>query len=138
MRVYVNIKQAGKRRPVLEKKEYSMDPGIRTLREILTFFTLAEAEKFSRKDEESWFLYDDEEALGDTASEGKVGFGYRHDGKKIDPAEAVRRTLESFGDGLVRVFLNDEELTELDTVNEIKEDDVFTFVRFTFLTGRMW
>ena len=136
-KVYVNIKQAGKRRPVLNKKEYLIDSDVKSLRDVLTFFTLTEVEKYNNQDGESYFLYD-EESLGGAAQEGKVGFGRRYGGKNADPKEAVERTMLSFNDGLVRVFLNDNELTQPDEAVDIKEGDVFTFVKLTFLSGRMW
>ena len=138
MKVYVNIKQAGKKRPVLEKKAYDFDPGIETLRGVLTRFTRQEAAAYNRRDEESYLLYENEEQVEERASRGKVGFGYRYNSKNVNPDEAVNRTLESYRDGLVRVFLNDRKLTELDETINIRDGDVFTFIRLTFLTGRMW
>ena len=138
MKVFVNIKQAGKRKAVLSKKECSIDPSVSTLRQVLEYFTRIEATKFNSRDEESYLLYADEDEIEDLAGEGKIGFGYKHNGKQVDPEDAVGKTIESFNDGLVRVFLNDNELTQLDEPAVIKEKDEFTFIRFTFLTGRMW
>lgn len=138
MKVYVSIKQVGKKRPVLERREYRFPDGVQTLRKVLEYFTRTEAEKYNRRDEESYLLYSDEAQLRSLAEAGKIGFDYRHNAAAADPDEAVERTMLSFADGLVRVFLNDEELTELDAPVTIRENDCFTFIRLTFLTGRMW
>jgi hypothetical protein len=46
--------------------------------------------------------------------------------------------LQAVEDGLVRIFREDEELTELDAPLSLPEGATLTFIRLTFLTGRMW
>ena len=52
--------------------------------------------------------------------------------------KALDNAFLSFEDGLYRVFLGENELTELDTPLDIKENDELTFIRLTMLTGRIW
>ena len=52
--------------------------------------------------------------------------------------KAVDNALQSFEDGLYRVFLNDDELERLDEEIDVKENDTLTFIRLTMLAGRMW
>ena len=46
--------------------------------------------------------------------------------------------LQAFGDGLVRIFVDEEEVTELDADLSLKEGSEVVFLRLTFLTGLMW
>ena len=69
---------------------------------------------------------------------GKFAFGVHYNENEVDLYEAINTALNAVSDGLVRVFNNNVELTELDTEIEISEGDVFTFVKLTMLSGRMW
>ena len=69
---------------------------------------------------------------------GKFAFGVHYNENEIDEAKAIETAVEAVADGLVRVFKGNEEITELDSELEITDGDVFTFVRLTMLSGRMW
>ncbi len=56
----------------------------------------------------------------------------------VDEAKAIQTAIDAVTDGLVRVFKGNDEITDLDAEIEISEGDVFTFVRLTMLSGRMW
>jgi len=43
----------------------------------------------------------------------------------------------TLGDG-IRVIVGGTEITQLDTPLEIQDGDVLTFIRLTFLAGRLW
>lgn len=139
MRIYVRVKTPGKRRDVLAPVAYSLPEGIDSLRKLLTELTRQEVERYNRKDTETQqipFLTDQE--LLDQAEAGKVGFGRLWSDKKADPKKAVDNVLQCWQDGLIRVFLSDAELTELDAPLQLQEEDQLTFLRLTFLSGRMW
>ena len=69
---------------------------------------------------------------------GKVGFGNIYNEKKADVSRAQENVIMAFEDGLVRVFIGDCEQEKLDDNIDLKEGDVLTFIRLTFLAGRMW
>lgn len=69
---------------------------------------------------------------------GKFAFGFHYNEKAIDKAKAIETAIEAIEDGLVRVFKGDNEISDLEQKIEISEGDVFTFVRLTMLSGRMW
>lgn len=69
---------------------------------------------------------------------GKFAFGVHYNENEADEAKAIDTAIDAVNDGLVRVFKGNNELTELDKEIEISEGDVFTFVRLTMLSGRMW
>ncbi len=139
MEIRVNIKTPGKRKDVLAPVPYTIPEGIGSLRELLTAIARQEAERYNRKETGVQVIpYLTQQELEDQAKAGKVGFGRIWSDRKADPQKAVENVLQCWEDGLVRVFLNGEELTEPDAPLTIPEGSVFTFVRLTFLAGRMW
>ena len=69
---------------------------------------------------------------------GKFAFGVHYNENDIDEHKAIQTAIEAVTDGLVRIFKGNDEITDLDAEIEISEGDVFTFVRLTMLSGRMW
>ena len=69
---------------------------------------------------------------------GKFAFGVHYNENDVDEARAIQTAIDAVTDGLVRVFKGNVEITDLDAEIEISEGDVFTFVRLTMLSGRMW
>lgn len=139
MQVYVRVKALGKRKDVLPPKPYELPEGIGSLRELLTAFVETEVERYNSKEPElpllSCLTAEEIEAQSET---GKVSFGRLWSDQKADKAKAVQTAIQAFADGLVRVLMDEAELTELDEPLSVHEGAVFTFVRLTFLAGRMW
>lgn len=69
---------------------------------------------------------------------GKFAFGVHYNENEIYETKATQTAIDAVTDGLVRVFWGNDEITDLDAEIEITEGDVFTFVRLTMLSGRMW
>ncbi|MBQ7338742.1 MAG: hypothetical protein IJW40_09865 [Clostridia bacterium] len=69
---------------------------------------------------------------------GKFAFGVHYNETAVDYDKAVSTAIESVSDGLVRVFKDGYEITDLDKDLCLTEGDVLTFVRLTMLSGRMW
>ena len=69
---------------------------------------------------------------------GKFAFGLHYNQKEIDEAQALQTAIDAITDGLVRVFYGTNELTDLNAPIELSDGSVFTFVRLTMLSGRMW
>lgn len=139
MQVYVKIKALGKRKDVLPPRPYELPEGIASLRELLAAFVEAEVARYNGKDTEAPLLSclsaEEIEAQSET---GKVSFGRLWSDRKADRAKAAETAVRAFQDGLVRVLMDDTELTELDAPLAVRDGAVFTFVRLTFLAGRMW
>lgn len=139
MKVYVRVKALGKRRPVLDNVPREIPENLSSLREFLTEIVRMEVEQYNRKGEDVQvvsFLTNEE--VAEQATAGKVGFGRIYSDRKADVSKAVMNAIQCYKDGLVRVFKNEDELTALDEPLIIQEDDCFTFIRLTFLAGRMW
>lgn len=139
MNIYVNMKLAGKRKEVLNKVLYELGEGISTLEELLTAFVKAEVEKYNQKETDCQVIaYLTNQEIEEQASVGKVGFGRIYSEKKANLEKAVQNAIQCFEDGLVRIFQGDVELTQLKQTVQVKEGDCFTFIRLTFLAGRLW
>ena len=69
---------------------------------------------------------------------GKFAFGVSDDTREVSEERAIQSAVDAVRDGLVRVFRGTEELTDLDQKIQLTEGEVFTFVRLTMLSGRMW
>ena len=69
---------------------------------------------------------------------GKFAFGVHYNENAVSEEKAIEAALEAVGDGIVRVFRDDRELTNFDEEIKVSEGDVFTFVKLTMLSGRMW
>ena len=69
---------------------------------------------------------------------GKFAFGVQYNETAVDQAKAIETAMDAVADGLVRVFRGSEELTDLNQTIELTQGEVFTFVKLTMLTGRMW
>lgn len=78
------------------------------------------------------------EQISDMAYIGKIAFGINYGGREQERDKAVENALQSFEDGVYRVFLNDIELEKLDDEINVQENDLLTFIKLTMLAGRMW
>lgn len=139
MQVYVRIKAAGKRKDVLEPSAYTIPDRIRTLRQLLTAVVESEVDRYNEKGTDVQLIpFLTEKQIDEQAVAGKVSFGAVYSEGRADKQKAVDNAIRCWQDGLVRVLIDETEATELDGALSIREDAVLTFVRLTFLAGRMW
>ena len=139
MKIYANVKQVGKRKNKIDKKEYEIDDKIKNVRELLTEFVTINVDKFNNgPTEEDIVSYLTTEQIKDSEDSGKISFGVHYNGEKQELGKAIENALQSYEDGIYRIFLNDEELGNLESEINLKENDVLTFIRLTMLAGRMW
>lgn len=155
MRLFVERKSLGKTRGVA-KMTYELDEqpgGLGTLRELIVALVRREVAEF-----EAAFIppvaadnthdhapdispslpqrkYTEVE-LAELLESGKISFGYTYNNQKVDLEQAISVALQAVEDGLVRVFINDEEVSGLDTRMRLKDGDQLTLLRLTFLTGQ--
>lgn len=138
MQIFVRVKTPGKRKDVLTSVPREIPP-VGSLRELLTVLVRQEVESVNRRDTEAqltaWLTSEQIDAEAET---GKVGFGRLWSDRKADTEKAVANAMQCFEDGLVRVFMGDTELAEPDAPLSVPEGAEFTFIRLTFLAGRMW
>lgn len=139
MDIYVRVKAIGKRKDILAPTTYTIPDGICSLRQLLTAVVQKEVAQYNSKETGAQLIpFLTQQALDDQAKIGKVSFGTIYSDKKADPDKAVANAIGCWEDGLVRVFLNDAELTDLDAPIAIEAQSVLTFIRLTFLSGTFW
>ena len=139
MKVYVNVKQIGKKKNKIDKKEYEINEEIKTVKELLTEFVTINVKKFNEGSTENNIVpYLTDKKINDLSDAGKISFGVDYNEQKQDLEKAIENALQSYEDGIYRVFVNDEELGKINGKATLKENDELTFVRLTMLAGRMW
>ena len=139
MKIFVNVKQIGKRKNKIDKKKYEISEKITTVKELLTEFVTINVNEFNNGFTENDIVpYLTDEKINDLLDAGKISFGVDYNEQKQDLEKAIENALQSYEDGIYRVFVNDEEMGEIDCEINLKENDELTFVRLTMLAGRMW
>ena len=139
MNVLVNLKSLGKRKKGLKKVPYTIPDGITTLRGLIEAIVRQETAAYNARGTDNMLIdFLAEEAIEDQATVGKINFGRLHSENKADPQKAMTVAIQGLEDGLFRVLVNDTEYTELDAPLSINDGDVLTFIRLTFLAGRLW
>ena len=139
MQIFIRIKAVGKKKDILQLTPYKINNNISTLRELLTDIVTTEVNKYNNKSTDTVLAaFISQEEIDNQSLTGKVSFGDVFNDKKAEKSSAINNAIQCFSDGIVRVFMDEAELTELDTPLAINENDIFTFIRLAFLTGRMW
>ena len=139
MKVYVSVKQAGKRKEYITKKELAFAGTPSSLRELLTEIVKINVTEYNKKAIEPWIMkYLSTEETENQVRTGKVGFGERKSDRQADVQKAIETAILAFEDGIYRVFSGENEVLSLDETLSLTEGDVLTFIRFTMLAGRMW
>lgn len=139
MDIYVRVKAIGKRKDILAPTPYTIPDGICSLRQLLSTVVQKEVAQYNSKETEAQLIpFLTKQELDDQAKIGKVSFGTIYSDKKADPVKAVTNAIQCWEDGLVRVLMNEEELTDLDAPLTIEAQSVLTFIRLTFLAGSIW
>ena len=139
IQIYVAMKHMGNIAKRVKEHPFPLGKTPRTLRELIeeAVKSCIEAYKARASGAENPVPLTDEQFDG-MRELGKFAFGVHYNENEIDEAKAMETAIEAVEDGLVRVFKGNDEITELDSELEITEGDVFTFVRLTMLSGRMW
>ena len=139
MKVFITVKQAGKRKSCLSQVEHEISGDAVCLKALIEEIVLHNVKAYNNKKVDSLitnFLTSDE--IEEMAQKGKVGFRERYNIEKQDPQKAVSNAIQAFEDGIYRVFINDNEIENLQTPISLKENDHLAFIKFIMLAGGMW
>ena len=139
IQIYVAMKHMGNIAKKVKERPFMLAAVPHTLRELIeeAVKSCIEAYKARANGAKSPTPLTDEQFDG-MRELGKFAFGVHYNENEIDEAKAIETAIDAVTDGLVRVFKSNDEITDLDAEIEISEGDVFTFVRLTMLSGRMW
>ncbi len=139
VKLSVHMKDPASRRHPVKTVELEIPGRPGTLRELIRSVSSACAGDFDRRAEAGELLCClTRQELEGMARSGKISFGEVRGEGRADPAKAADTAVQSFEDGIFRVFLGEDELTELDAPVDLAGGGALTFVRLTMLAGRMW
>ena len=139
MIIYVHLKSMGNISKKVKKEKFYLEEKPDTLRELITQSVKTCTYIFKMKNLNN----DLPSPISDNEFEemkniGKFAFGLHYNQNDINEEKAIATAIDAFNDGLVRIFMDNIELVDLDEKIDISEESEFTFVKLTMLSGRMW
>lgn len=137
MKVFAKVKQAGKRRDILGKKEYLLETKPETLGALITMLVEINVKEYN-EGKENLVTYMTDKEIAQRGAVGKVAFGDPFNTEKQKLYPAIENALLSFSDGLYYVFINDRQIKELNEKIEIRDGDLIQIVKLIMLAGRLW
>ena len=110
MKAYIQVKQLGKRKCSIEKMPVDFPVAPASVQELIEAVVSWQVSEYNERLLQSEMLkYLTREEMEDKAAAGKVDFGANYNGKPAAEAEAIINALQSYEDGIFRIFLNDAE-----------------------------
>lgn len=139
MNIKINIKQLGKKRNKIAEQDFVLEHTPTTVHELIceaVHTCVMEYNQRVKCEEENKLI--SEEEISRKSEIGKIAFGINYGGKEAEEEKAVENAIQAYKDGLVRIFLGEEELDDLEKKIELSEGDSVTFIRLTTLSGSFW
>ena len=136
MNLYIKLKQAGKRRLILDKQaitinELSESP---TLKDLIVAVVTQQVAAYNAKTVAKPMVdFLTENQIQNAANNGKVGFGTIYNEGKADLEKAIQNALYAHIDGLFAVAIDDKIVEKLDDNITIEENSVLMFIKLTLL-----
>lgn len=139
MLIYVCMKNPRNIAKSVKKQPFPLASTPHTLRELVTeaVKTCLSAYKERTEQAKNPTPLTDEQ-ISEMREFGKFAFGVHYNENDVNEEKAIETALLAVEDGLVRIFKENQEIKSLDEPITIQEEDVFTFVRLTMLSGRLW
>ncbi|MEL7160519.1 MAG: hypothetical protein AAFN92_07160 [Bacteroidota bacterium] len=132
----IQLKRLGKKK--VKVLPYTITPP-GSLDELIASCVRAEIAHFNARREDHRLLsFLTPAQMDEQSTSGKIGFGDLANREKADAEKGIATARQAYLDGLFTVFVDDEEVMELDTPLTLTEDSTITFLRLTFLTGTFW
>ena len=139
MQIRLNVKGASRRKAAVVQQVREYPDRQMSVEEFLSETVRQNVKEYNdRKDAGEILRLFSVERLEEMAESGKVSYGSVIDDRRAEEAEAVRTALQCFEDGMVALFADGARYSELVQVIPLREGSEVTFVRLTFLAGRMW
>ena len=141
MQITVKVKQAGKKHPLITDKIIEIEdigdkPKFEAFLDAVVKQQVAEFTK--KQNEKSLLPFLSKDEISNQTADGKVGFGRIYNETKVDLKDAQETARLAFEDGLFAVFADETEIESLDSMIDLSNSPVITFIRLTFLAGSYW
>ncbi|MCT4624069.1 MAG: hypothetical protein N4A46_10640 [Schleiferiaceae bacterium] len=134
------VKALGKKRPEISNLE--LDIIVESDSSVHQFFEAVVAQQVQefnlRKDNPNLLNYLSGKEIKANAQGGSVKFNESYNDQKADAEKATQNVLQSFEDGLIALFVNDQQYEALDEFLTLKPHDQIAIVRLTFLAGGLF
>lgn len=139
MQILVNVKRIGKRKNSITKIPYNLEKTPKTVKELITEVVKICVIEYNQKLENKEILNAlSYQEIEEKAEVGKIGFGVLYGENQAVFKEALENAIQSFEDGIFRIFIGEEEVKTLYQNIQFEEQSELTFVRMTMLSGRIW
>lgn len=140
MKFYITAKQVGKKKDVIAKKEFLIDENPTTLRDFISAIVRKNVKEYNEKaGKENILGFLTQEDIENNAGQtGKVGFGQLYSDKKANVEKSIENAILCFTDGIYKVFINEQEIEDLNSNINITPETSVIFIKLTMLAGRMW
>ncbi|MBE1553680.1 hypothetical protein [Sporosarcina limicola] len=139
MKLYVTVKNLGKRKNVLTKLGIELPIIPTTLRELITEVVSLNVQQLNDKQQSTALIpFLTETEIEERGESGKIGFGAVYNEQSPDLAKAVETAIVAFEDGFYKVFIREDEKSNLELPLTLNEEDEIVFIRFTMLAGSLW
>ena len=135
--INIKLKKLGKKK--IKTFEVTLEKEVENLESLIVEMVKCEVKRFNdERDNPQLISFLSDTAIREKAQEGKVAFGDIANRDKALESEAIENALLAFKDGLFVVFVDDEEIKELNQNIKIDVSSEVVFMRLTFLTGTYW
>ncbi|MBQ8055020.1 MAG: hypothetical protein IJ198_14660 [Lachnospiraceae bacterium] len=139
MQIRINVKGASRRKAAIVQQVREYPDGPMTVEEFLAETVRQNVRDYNERKEAGEILrLFSADVLEEKAESGKVSYGDPMDDRKADEGKAVANALQCFDDGMVALFADGVRYTERSERIALGEQSEVTFIRLTFLAGRMW
>lgn len=135
--IILSVKSSGKRKKFITEKKVLVNP-VKTVNQLIEQLVEDNVNQYNQKEiDKNLFEYLTQEELNQSEEYGKIGFEDRKNDKQQDVQKAKQTALTAYYDGLVRVFINEQEIEYGEEITLQSPVNV-TLIRMTMLVGRMW
>ncbi|CAN0593884.1 unnamed protein product [Ectocarpus sp. 12 AP-2014] len=135
--IIIQLKRIGKKK--VKQIEIFLDTTPQNLRELIAACVRHEVKKYNEKREgENVLSFLNATEIQEQSEKGKIGFGDLANKTLAQEETAIENAMVAFKDGLFLVFVDDNEITDLETPLNLNEQSVLSFIRMTFLAGAYW
>ncbi|WP_413532880.1 hypothetical protein [Empedobacter brevis] len=142
--IHVNVKQLGKKHPILAEQPLSIDTEKDTVsvQELLHLIVQQQVENYNQKsvekEDEDVQKLPKENYLPLLIESGKASFSSIYNENKVNLIKAQETASQAFEDGMFALFLGDQQFEDLAEEVSLTTNQSFTFIRLTFLVGSYW
>ena len=139
LQIHIAMKQASKLRKAVVPQPLTLPATPETLSELIELVVKLCIQGYRERRSKAGSPIPLTEEQWDSMYElGKFAFGVQETEGEIDEVKALQTALTAIEDGLVRIFRDSQELSELHAPLFLRQGETLTFVRLTMLAGRLW